>query len=165
MPRAENCYSGSSSSDKNLWKRKNNKWSTKKQHLKSSISVQLVCWGWSWRLSLKLDLSTDEVQGVLNYVEVPGWGMEGRSGTSETCDSWVDQAKGDLTADEAESAAVWLVMLLRYETCKFLEGNRGRRIPTSTCGQDQRSKGTILKLQHKCAEHTVKIWDLARDQW
>jgi len=74
--------------------------------------------------------------------------MEGRSGTSETCDSWVDQAKGDLTSDEAEGAAVWLVMFLRDETCKSLEGNRRRRIPTSTCGQDQWSKGTMLHLEN-----------------
>ena len=55
--------------------------------------------------------------------------------------------KGDLTSDEGEGAAVWLVMFLRDETCKSLEGNRGRRTPTSTCGQDQWSKGTMLHLE------------------
>ena len=33
-----------------------------------------------------MDLSMDEVQGVVCQVEVPGWSMEGRSGTSEACD-------------------------------------------------------------------------------
>ena len=32
-------------------KQKIKKWRTKKQHLMSSISVQLVCWGWCWCLS------------------------------------------------------------------------------------------------------------------
>ena len=39
-----------------------------------------------WCLGLKMDLSMDEVQGVVCQVEVPGWSMEGRSGTSEACD-------------------------------------------------------------------------------
>ena len=83
-------------------------------------------------------------QGVVRQVEVLGWSMEGRSGTSEACDSWVDQAESNLTSDEVEGAAVWLVMFLKNEACKSLESNRGRRTPTSTCGQDQRSKGTML---------------------
>ena len=33
-----------------------------------------------------MDLSMDEIQGVVRQVEVPGWSMEGRSGTSEVCD-------------------------------------------------------------------------------
>ena len=107
----------------------------------SSINVQLACWDWRWRLCLKMDPSTDEVQGVVRQVEVPGWSVDGRFWTSEACDGWVDQAESDLTSDEAEGAAVWLVVFLRNETCKSLESNCGRRTPTSTCGQDQRSKG------------------------
>ena len=35
-----------------------------------------------------MDLSTNEIQGMVRQVEVPGWSMhmEGRSGTSEACD-------------------------------------------------------------------------------
>ena len=33
-----------------------------------------------------MDLSTDEIQGVVRQVEVTGWSVEGRSGTSEACD-------------------------------------------------------------------------------
>ena len=36
------------------------------------------------------------------------------------------------------------IVFLRNETCKSLESNHGRRTPTSTCGQDQRGKGTML---------------------
>ena len=46
-----------------------------------------------------------------------------------------------------ESVAVWLVVFLRNETCETLESNRGRQTPTSTCGQDQRSKGTMLHFE------------------
>ena len=78
-----------------------------------------------------------------------GWspGMEGRSGTLEACVGWVDQAESNLTFDEAEGAAVWLVVFLRNEACKSLKSNHGRRTPTSTCGQDQRSKGTMLHFK------------------
>ncbi len=37
-------------------------------------------------VGLKLDLSTNEVQGVVCQVEVSGWGMEGGAGTSEASD-------------------------------------------------------------------------------
>ena len=60
-----------------------------KQHLLSSgnsINVQLACQSQRQHLGLKLNLSTDEVQGVVYQVEVPGWGMESGSGTSKTCD-------------------------------------------------------------------------------
>ena len=40
-----------------------------------------------------------------------------------------------------------LRVLLYGWTCKSLESNRGRRTPTSTCGQDQRSKGTMLHFE------------------
>ena len=52
-------------------------------------------------LGLKQDLSTDELQGVVRQVEVPGWSMKGGSGHSETWNGWVDQAEGDLASDEA----------------------------------------------------------------
>ena len=59
----------------------------------------------------------------------------------------VDQAESDLTSDEAEGAAVWLVVFLRNENCKSLESNGGRRTLTSTYEQDQRSKGTVLHFK------------------
>ena len=80
-----------------------------KQHLlsnRNSINVQLACQSQRQRLGLKLDLSTDEVQGVVFQVEVPGWGEESGSGTSETCDGLVNQTEGDLTSDKVEGAAV-----------------------------------------------------------
>ena len=40
-----------------------------------------------------------------------------------------------------------MVVFLRNETCKSLESNHGRWTPTSTCGQDQRSKGTMLHFK------------------
>ena len=67
-------------------------------------------------------------------VEVPGWGVESGSGTSDTCDGCVNQIEGDLRSDKVEGAAVRLIVFLRDETCKSLEGNHGRRTPTSTCG-------------------------------
>ena len=115
-----------------------------------------------------MDLSKDEIQGVVHQVEAPGWSMEGKSGTSEACDGCVNPTKSDLTSDEAEGAAVWLVVFLRNENCKSLESNHGRQIPTSTCGQNQRSKGSyhaplrghavrILSSSHVhhvfCSEH------------
>ena len=60
-----------------------------KQHLlsnRNSINVQLACQSQRHCLGLKLDLSMDEVQGVVVQVEDPGWGVESGSGTSETCD-------------------------------------------------------------------------------
>ena len=60
-----------------------------KQHLLSngnSINVQYACPSQRQRLGLKLDLSTDEVQGVVSQIQVPGWGMKSGSGTSKTCD-------------------------------------------------------------------------------
>ena len=59
----------------------------------------------------------------------------------------MNQTKADLTSDKVEGVAVRLIVFLRDETCKSLEGNRGRRTPTSTCGQDQEGKGTMLHLK------------------
>ena len=65
-----------------------------------------------------------------------------RHAMAESC-----QAEGDLTSDEAKGAAIRLIVFLRDETCKSLECNRGRRTPSSTCGQDQRGEGTMLHLE------------------
>ena len=67
-----------------------------------------------------MDLSTDEIHGVIRQVKVSGWSMKGRSGTSEACNGWVNQAESDLTFDEAEGAADWLVVFLRNETWIYL---------------------------------------------
>ena len=61
----------------------------KQQHLLSngySINVQYAYPSQQQRQGVKLDLSIDEVQGVVPQVEVYGWGMKSGSGTSKTCD-------------------------------------------------------------------------------
>ena len=116
----------------------------------------------------------DEAQCVICQVKVPGWSMECGSGALEACDGLVDQAEGDLTSDEADGATVWLVVFFRNEKCEFLECNYGRRIPTSTCGQDQRNEGTMLHFEDTllicmlssfhiylfCSKHKWRIYNL-----
>ena len=41
---------------------------------------------YNWCLVLKLDLGVNEVQRVVCQVELPDWGVESRSRTTETCD-------------------------------------------------------------------------------
>ena len=69
----------------------------------------------------------NEVQRVVCQVELPGWGVESRSRSMETCNGSVNQAEEDLTSDEVEGAAVWLAVFLRDETCESLVGHCGRR--------------------------------------
>ena len=41
---------------------------------------------YNWYFVLKLDIGVNEVQRVVCQVELPGWGVESRSRTTETCD-------------------------------------------------------------------------------
>ena len=93
----------------------------------NSINVQLACQSQRQRLGLKLDLCTDEVQGVVFQVEIPGWGVESGSGTSETCDGWVNQTEGDLTSDKVEGAAVRLIVFLLIIQREWFKSGRGHQ--------------------------------------
>ena len=52
-------------------------------YIYQKIIVEFI---YNWCLVLKLDLGVNEVQRVVCQVELPGWGVESRSRTTETCD-------------------------------------------------------------------------------
>ena len=88
-----------------------------------------------------------EVQGVVHQVKSLAGAWKADLGTRRHAMAESIKLKAILHLMKLRVLLVWLVIFLGNETCESLECNRSGRAPSSTCGQDQRSKSTMLHIE------------------